>query len=164
MATNFNYISPQLTILFLGFFLFQELNKKLELQKKRRCKDPRLAVPKPNIKDVRSGVLKTKTVRSLEKRREMELKKARVLAGKFKKFAQVIRVPFTLESLNETFTKKEKAKLEAICDKELGPQQESQCLSAQFVDKDGQPILFYFGERLIRDGEDPPVKHMFCIF
>ena len=51
----------------------------------------------------------------------------------------------------------EKEELEAICNQKLGPHLESQCLSAQFVDKDGQPILFNFGEHIIRDEEDPPV-------
>lgn len=120
-----------------------------------------MAVPKPTPKYARSGVLKTKRIQSLENRREKELQKARDLAQKFKKFAQVIRVPFTLEHLNKTFTAAEKNKLEAICDNELGPSQESQCISAQFIDKDGQPILFYFDERVITVGEeDPPVKYL----
>lgn len=97
-------------------------------------------------------------------REDLDLHYARVRAEKFKEFAQVIRVPFSLEQLNKTYTVQEREELEALCDKQLGPRQESQCLSAQFVDKDGQPILFYFGERIIRVGEDPPVMYIFYFF
>jgi len=146
-------------------YLLQAKIEEVKNEKKKKVKrDPKLAVPTPTPTGVRSGVLKTKRVRSLAKRREKELSKARALAGKFKMFAQVIRVPFSLESLKKTLTTDEEEELEAICDNKLGPSQESQCLSAQFVDKNGKPILFYFGERIVRVGEDPPVKYMFCFF
>ena len=90
-----NYIVDYITLVYFP----QNLNEKQEKEKKKRSKkDLRLTIPKPTPIWARSGVLKTKTVRSLEKRREMELKTAKALAQKFKKFAQVIRVPFTLES------------------------------------------------------------------
>ena len=89
--------------------------------------------------------------RSEEKMAEKEEKKARLRAEKYKEFVQVIRVPFSLDSLQEkTLSDKEKQILEDICDNDLGPQQEAQCMSAKFVDKDGKPILFYFGSRIIR--------------
>ena len=45
-----------------------------------------------------------KSVRILARQMEKELIKARALAENFKKFAQVIWVPFTLESLSKKFT------------------------------------------------------------
>jgi hypothetical protein len=48
--------------------------------------------------------------------------------------------------------------LEDICDNELGPKQNAQCISAKFVDIDGEPILFYFGSRIIeKEGQKKPV-------
>ena len=125
-------------------------------------RDKKLAIPKPTLKNARSGIAKTSEnrVRSMEKRLENELRRARVRAQKFKEFAQVIRVPYTLESLNKNLSKEV---LNGICEKDLGSDQESQCVSAQFVDRDGQPILFYFGNRIITDGEGPPVKYSYWI-
>lgn len=81
----------------------------------------------------------------------MEEKKARARVEKYKEFVQVIRVPFTLDSLSKPLIKVEKEKLEEICDNELGPGQDAQCISAKFVDKDGKPILYYFGCRVIEE-------------
>jgi hypothetical protein len=125
--------------------------------KKRSRKDPNLAVPKPTPDHPRSSVIKTKKIRSLKTRREIELKKARDRAVKFIKYAQVIRVPLTLEDLNRPFSEQDKSDLEAYCANDLGPGQDSQCISARFVDQNGDPILCYFGERIVRLGDEPPV-------
>ena len=62
-----------------------------------------------------------------------------------------IQVPYTLEELKNI--KDEKA-LESICDQDLGPNVPSQCISAKFVDADSEPILFYFGQRVLSDDKN----------
>lgn len=141
--------------------MLQALKTRKE-RKKTSKKDPTLAIPKPKTEKARNGVLKTNLKvnnRCLGKLREIALGKARVRAQNFVKFAQVIRVPFKLETLNKNFSAIEKEELEEICEKKLGPGQESQCASAQFVDMDGHPILFYFGDRIIIPNQKPPVKY-----
>lgn len=70
-------------------------------------------------------------------------------------YAQVIRVPYTLEKLKEiTFDKDE---MESICANDLGPDKPAQCLSARFLGQDGEPLLLYFGRRVVREGEEAPV-------
>lgn len=96
---------------------------------------------------------------------EKEEKNARARAEKYKEFVQVIRVPFTLGSLEKkTLSGKDKEILENICDNDLGPQQEAQCISAKFVDKDGKPILFYFGSRFIEKEQKKPVCGVYLFF
>lgn len=109
--------------------------------------------------------MRTLTQRSEEKLAEKELKNARVRAKKYIEFVQVIRVPFSLGSLERTLTKDEKKDLEDICNNELGPDQDAQCISAKFVDIDGEPILFYFGSRIIKkEGQTKPVSRVYLPF
>jgi hypothetical protein len=99
----------------------------------------------------------------VKKREEIEGEKARDRAKKYKEFVQVIRVPFTLDRLRKPLTKKEKEELEEICDNELGPGQDAQCISAEFVDEEGEPILFYFGCRIVeKKGQTKPVWVIFA--
>lgn len=84
----------------------------------------------------------------------MEQIHARARYQKFIGFVQVIRVPFTLSSLQKPLKEKE---LEVICREDLGPQQDPQCISAKFIDKEGKPILFYFGCRVVEKGQIKPV-------
>lgn len=96
---------------------------------------------------------------------EIEEEKARYRAEKFKEFVQVIRVPFKLDSLKKPLTQREKEELEEICENELGPEQDAQCISAKFVDEDGEPILFYFGFRMAeKNGQKKPVSVVYMHF
>ncbi|KAG5636901.1 hypothetical protein H0H81_006463 [Sphagnurus paluster] len=55
------------------------------------------------------------------------------------------QVPYSLQQLQE---RQDITKLNQICDKELGIDQPAQCVSALFVDKEGENILAYFGDRV----------------
>jgi hypothetical protein len=39
--------------------------------------------------------------------------------------------------------------MEKVCEEKLGPNVAGQCMSAQFIDSEGEPILFYFGDRIL---------------
>jgi hypothetical protein len=65
------------------------------------------------------------------------------------KFAPKITVPVTVKELSKSVSKKARLRLEKIIDKDLGPSKPARCTSAQYVDKDGEPLLFYFGRRLV---------------
>ena len=92
--------------------------------------------------------------RNVEKRRDGDFDLAWKRAKLFLRFAQVIRVPYTLESLAES--KVSKSELEEICD-ELDDQP-AQCMSGQWIGEDGTPLLFYFGRRIIVPRGEPPVR------
>jgi hypothetical protein len=79
---------------------------------------------------------------------------------KYLKFAPKITVPVTMKQLRKKMNKKAQLKLEGIIDKELGPSQPARCTSAQYVDKNGEPLLFYFGRRLVSPNEKPPVRSL----
>ena len=59
-----------------------------------------------------------------------------------------IKLPFTLGSL-EAKKKDMVDEMERKCAEELGPNKAGQSLSAQFIDSEGEPVLFYFGDRIL---------------
>jgi hypothetical protein len=65
--------------------------------------------------------------------------------------AQTIRLPVTLEELQKPLTSNKQAKLMSICDNELGEGKPARATSAQYVDRNGVPILFYLGHRVVTD-------------
>jgi len=66
-----------------------------------------------------------------------------------------IHLPFTLGSLEDK-QKHSIKEMGRVCQEDLGPNQPGQCMSAQFVDSEGQPVLFYFGDRIwLAEGESP---------
>lgn len=99
--------------------------------------------------------MSTYETRSVDKRQTLNEEKTALLAEKFVSQVQVIRTPFTREELQ---AKVDYASLERKCEKYLGPQQEAQHLSAKFVDKDGEPILFYWAHRITTPDDKPPVQ------
>jgi hypothetical protein len=60
--------------------------------------------------------------------------------------------------LKKPISAKQIQELERICDIELGDQCPARCTSAQYVDKNGTPILFYLGKRLAQKDEKVPVS------
>lgn len=65
----------------------------------------------------------------------------------FLEYADKFRVDFTLQNLVDGLAKTNVAKMERICDQELGPNQPSRCFSAKYYTKDDEPLFFYLGER-----------------
>ena len=127
-------------------------------------RQPRLpdfaAVPNPTPTDVPSGVLRTVSrTRSAPKLREIAGERITNQAKKFLEFAQVIRVPYTLSEL-ENVTREQERELEKICDTELGSSEAeaAQCMSARFIDSDGETLFCYFGRRIIFKGMSAPVS------
>lgn len=59
-------------------------------------------------------------------------------------------MPFTLEEMKRNINVKT---LDNICNNQLNPNAPAQCLSAKFVDANNQPILIYFGSRIIEPKE-----------
>lgn len=113
-------------------------------------------VPVPSPQGSTSAIISTNRTRSEHSLLALEESRVTRLAEKFKAHAQVIRAPFTRESLAVGADVKE---LEQICSDVLGPDKEAQHLSAQIIDKEGKPILFYWGHRLTTADGNPPVSH-----
>jgi hypothetical protein len=75
-------------------------------------------------------------------------------------YAPKIVLPVTLRSMKKPLTPGRMKKLEEVTNKLLDPSQPARCTSAQYLDRNGNPILFYFGRRLVREGEDDKkVRH-----
>lgn len=69
-------------------------------------------------------------------------------------YAPKIVLPVTLRMMQKPLTQKGMEKLEANTEKLLDPSQPARCTSAQYLDRNGDPLLFYFGRRLIRPSDD----------
>jgi hypothetical protein len=69
-------------------------------------------------------------------------------------YAPKIVLPVTLRMMEKPLTPAGMKKLEEATDKLQDQSQPARCTSAQYLDRNGNPILFYFGRRLVRpDGE-----------
>ncbi|KDR67074.1 hypothetical protein GALMADRAFT_147499 [Galerina marginata CBS 339.88] len=130
--------------------------------RKKNRKNAKTQVPTPAPDAAPSGILRTKTIRSEPKNLIKEEEKLYKITGMFKKHAQVIRAPCTREDLAKP---QNLQNLEKICHSELGPNKEAQHLSAQFIDKNDKPILFYFGYRITAEDDLPlpeiKLKHQY---
>jgi DNA-binding Xre family transcriptional regulator len=94
--------------------------------------------------------------RSQGKLRDVSEKRIETKVNNFLNFAQAIRVPYTLKSLKQGEKTEKLERLEAICD-QLATQP-TQCVSARFLDPQGDPLFFYFGRRGVVAGKGPPVS------
>jgi len=72
-------------------------------------------------------------------------------------YAPKISVPVTLRSLRKPLTAGIKKKLEENADRLAAPSHPARCTSAKYVDRNGEPLLYYFGRRLVRP-EDKKVS------
>ncbi|KAF8958777.1 hypothetical protein BDZ97DRAFT_1923398 [Flammula alnicola] len=121
---------------------------------KRSKRNPEFTIPTPAPDAAPRSIRRTNRSRAEEKIIEKEEQLLYKLAQKYKEQAQVIRAPFTRRSLQKNA---DVAHLQEICNKELGPDRAAQHLSAQVIDRKGEPILFYFGYRITpEDGKAPP--------
>lgn len=69
--------------------------------------------------------------------------------------ATKIQLPLSFKELQKKHSIKE---MEEICRKELGADQPAQCMSAQFIDSNQQPVLFYFGDRVLLPRDQSGVR------
>jgi hypothetical protein len=97
-------------------------------------------------------------VRSVASRLRKDKQRNQTRFDNYLKYAQKITLPVTLEKLSKPLSKKGLLKLENIADNRLGPTQPARCTSAQYFDKNGKPLLFYFGKRLVYDEKKIPVR------
>lgn len=84
----------------------------------------------------------------------------------YKHFAQnvqTIQIPKSFEDLVKPLPK-HKQKMEKICNTTLGPNQPAQCMSAKFVDEEGETVFVYFAHRIINKNQGPPVSGSFCLY
>jgi hypothetical protein len=71
-----------------------------------------------------------------------------------------IKLPFTLASLGDK--NQNKMEMEKRCQEKLGANQPAQCMSAEFLDSEGHPVLFYFGDRILLGPGQSRVSNFFC--
>jgi hypothetical protein len=115
------------------------------------------AVPKPSPSAMLPTFIYQKSrKRSQGKLRDESEKRIEAKVNNFLNFAQAIRVPYTLKSLKQGEKTGKLESLEAICD-QLATQP-AQCVSARFLDPQGEPLFCYFGRRGVVAGKGPPVN------
>jgi len=100
--------------------------------------------------------------RSQAKLRDESEKRIETKVNNFLNFAQAIRVPYTLKSLKQGEKAEKLEMLEEICDQLIT--QPAQCVSARFLDPQGEPLFFYFGRRGVVTGKGPPVSPATLLF
>ncbi|KAF8956853.1 hypothetical protein BDZ97DRAFT_1763432 [Flammula alnicola] len=117
--------------------------------KRRKHKNPAIAVTKPEPETVPSGTMGGTQLRSVKSmlRKQQNFDQKRL---------QKIKITLSLRQLEKNLSPSEVQELERICTEDLGPKKAAQCMSAQFVDKHNKPILFYFGSRVLTN--TPPLK------
>ena len=84
-------------------------------------------------------------------------KKSIVRFQRFLHYAPKIILPLTLASLHKPLTMKKKAEMDESTEKLLSTSHPARCTSAQYLDRNGNPLLYYFGRRLVR-AEDKKVS------
>jgi hypothetical protein len=99
--------------------------------------------PNPTPSVVLTGVRGSEAKRSWEARydRQKDITDKRLVY--YLQHVTTIEVPFALEDMHKDMHNKS---LDSICDNDLADIS-PQCFSAKFVDKNKNPILFYFGFR-----------------
>ena len=137
-------LSPHLIYL---YFYFQSKKKAEKVQR-----------PEP-LGSVPDGLRKNKTNRPPVVLQEGDEEMTWRRLNFYMRNAQKIRLPVTLAELQKPLSPKKQADLERICTEELGDQQPARATSAQYLDRNGEPIFFYLGHRVITD--EPPVLHSF---
>jgi hypothetical protein len=115
------------------------------------------AVPKPSPSAMVPAFIHQKShKRSQGRLRDESEKCIETKVNNFLNFAQAIRVPYMLKSLKQGEKMEKLETLEAICDQLA--MQPTQCVSARFLDPQGEPLFFYLGRRGIVTGKGPPVS------
>lgn len=116
--------------------------------------------PRPTNEPLRRALRQPSDNRSLSVTEARERDNLGRLARYFCRNAQVIRVPFTLESLaNSRVDKKE---LERVCERLQN--QEAQVMSAIFKDPNDEIILAYCAHRPLRDANALPLEVSSILF
>jgi len=75
---------------------------------------------------------------------------------KYLLYAPKITLPVSLEKLQMPLTPSSTKKLEETTERLLLPSHPARCTSAQYLDRNQVPLLYYFGRRVVR-GDDKTV-------
>lgn len=75
-------------------------------------------------------------------------------------YAPKIVLPLTLRSLRRPLTARTKMEMEANMERLLAPSHPARCTSAQYVDRNGEPVLYYFGRRLVGPQYKPVCQYL----
>ena len=67
-------------------------------------------------------------------------------------YAPKIVLPVALHKMTKV-TSDDMKKMATTAQKLLSPTEPARCTSAQYLDRNGKPILFYFGRRLVREND-----------
>jgi hypothetical protein len=76
-------------------------------------------------------------------------KRSMVRFEKYLAYAPKIILPLTLRTLRKPLTAKSREAMEANLERLLAPSHPARCTSAQYVDRNGDPVLYDFGRRLV---------------
>ncbi|KAG6906447.1 hypothetical protein DXG01_013907 [Tephrocybe rancida] len=110
-------------------------------------------VPLPNLDEFTNDlVARGPRSRSVKSLREQTVNRARQNARNFLKYADVIKVPISIDDLTPKVTQ---ASVEEEYQRLLNPNHPIQAMSARWIDKKGKPLLFYLAHRKLLPNRVP---------
>jgi hypothetical protein len=133
---------------FVLFILFHALQL-ASFQGQSKARRDSIAVQRPTPAHAPPITRTDKKVRSDRKRLDKDDKMNLIRFQHYLDHAPKIVLPVTLRSMQKPLTPKGMKKLEELTEKLQDPFQPARCTSAQYLDRNGDPLLFYFGRRLV---------------
>ena len=118
-------------------------------QGKKRARDSSTAIQRPAPTEVAPIYATDNRVRSTAFLGSKEDNFNEVRFKRYLDDAPKITLPVTLRMLEKPLSKVGLEKLDKVTDALLAPSQPARCTSAQYLDRNGKPLLFYFGRRLV---------------
>lgn len=130
--------------------LIMNISMTISLQRTKKARRPSIAVQCPHPASPPAITRSNNRVRSDGARMSKDDKWNARRFKDYLEYAPKIVLPLTLRSLRKPLTKNDKFELEQKTEKLLAPSRPARCTSAQYLDRNGEPLLYYFGRRLVR--------------
>jgi hypothetical protein len=130
-------------------------------------------VQRPDPATVPAITRSNKKVRSDDAWMDKDDKRSVIRYKNYLDYAPKIVLPVSVRRLRMLLKKAGHAVLEANMERLMAPSHPALCTSAQYLDRNGVPLLYYFGRRLVRTGAlkvSPTfyfhlaIPHSMCIF
>jgi hypothetical protein len=114
---------------------------------------PSIAIQRPNPSSPKGSMRSSKNIRSEVAWKELDERKNAVRYERYLAYAPKIVLPVSIRNLSKPLTKSSREAMEINSERLLSRSHPARCTSAQYVDRNGNPLLFYFGRRLVRTGD-----------
>ena len=120
------------------------------LQGTKRARRPSIAVQYPNPSAAPAITRSNNRVHSEDAWMDKDERRNAIRFKNYLDYSPRIVLPLTLCSLRKPLTKAAKNELEEKTEKLLAPSRPARCTSTQYLDRNGDLLLYYFRRHLIR--------------